>query len=51
MCCGTREDEGGGYGREKEIWFVCVGDVAVLSTFVDCVGIVDGLGSLVRAWV
>ncbi len=51
MCYGTREDESRGYGREKKTRFVCVEDVAVLSTFVDCVGSVDGLGSSVRAWV
>ncbi len=51
MYCGTREDERGGYGREKEIWFMCIGDVTVLSTFVGCVGIVVGLGSSMKAWV
>ncbi len=30
---------------------LCVEDVVVLSTFVDCVGNVDGLGSSVNAWV
>ncbi len=30
---------------------MCVEDVVVLSTFVDCVGSVDGLGSSTKAWL
>ncbi len=30
---------------------MCVEDAVVLFIFVECVGSVNGLGSLVRAWV